>query len=201
MLTKEQKKKLHELYSKGKYGHHEIAKMVGVDYRQAYAFFKERRNTKYYVRPPRSPYTKWRKSYIMDNVAEAYALYLGGMTLAQIGKRFGGVSRERVRQVFKMNRLKTRSAGFARRKTAWVCEKGHKLGKKEYPKTCKKCIAERSKLRKKGLHLVTHCKYGHVLAGHNLIEFTDPNGWAGRRCRACAYAAMRKSIAKKKQRL
>lgn len=202
-VNKRTKSRLHKLYSMGKLTHFQIAEKLGLEYKQVYGFYDCFKHKEYYTKPPRNPRTRrnYLEPILMANVEKAYAFYLGGLTLAQVGERFGGVTRERVRQVFKINGLKSRHSGFTRRKTAYVCDKGHKLGKKEYPKTCKKCRIERRKLREKGFHLVSHCKQGHAIAGPNLMETFLPSGIRARRCRVCAYAANRKSILKKKKRL
>lgn len=189
--------KLVKLYWVGKYTHAEIAEKVGVTYACVQYFFKTWKDIFSFPKPPkkfrkRSPH--W-KSTIMENVQEAYAFYLQGSTLQEIGNAYGGISRERVRQVFKMNGLKSRPTGRPSRKYL-ECPKGHKLGKGEHRNKCNICRTERKELRAKGLHRIKTCKQGHECTEENTY-FYMYKGYKGRRCKKCSYGYIKKWKAKK----
>lgn len=193
MLTDDQKEKLHEFYSGGQLFHHEIAEKLGIKYGQAYSFYKNHHLERCYARPSRHPRTRRNSDtpVLMANVAAAYKFYLeANLTLAEVGELFGGITRERVRQVFKMNGLKSRPAGSVRKYDH--CEKGHLLVQGEYSWTCSTCREERKKKRERGLHLKTHCIHGHEMTPENTLHFLLKGGpKEGRRCKTCAYECNR----------
>src|SRR5580698_7679566 len=98
-------KKMLALYLTGKYTHAEVAKKVGTSYNNVTNFYWR---IKQKFELPKTKRQKGTGVHKIDTggipkkkVAEAYALYTSGLTLEQVGKKYGGVSRERVRQIFK----------------------------------------------------------------------------------------------------
>lgn len=192
--------KLIKLYKQGNKTHREIALECGIRYQNVYTFWQNKNELYGLPKPARDneECTNRRKGKLAEKVEEAYSLYKSGLNLEQVGQRYGGVSRERVRQIFRKNGLSSRTPGIARRKH-FICENGHQLGLGESRNNCKTCIIERKEFRKKGLHLKTHCIHGHALVGHNIIwETNGHKKWLVRRCRTCQTISNKKSVEKRK---
>lgn len=193
-MNKEMHLKLLELYRKGGYAHKEIAEQLSIPVYSATAFYTYNQHS-HNLPKPLGFNTRKGQGFIKC-VHEAYALYQTGASLELVGKKFGGVSRERVRQVFEKLDLKTRPIG--KRRIYFSCENGHLLEKGEYVHTCKKCQVLKKKFKEAGLHLKTHCKYGHSMQGHNVLKFKYATGAMGRKCRICAHAQAEKHRLSKK---
>lgn len=186
------KEKLFKLFLKGKYSFIEIAGMSGEKETAVRTFYYT--NKKKLPKPPRSknrritPVHKMRfkrKSTITKNLDKAYALYLKGTSLKELGDKYGGVTSQYISQVFGKHGLQARKSGAQRK--FFKCAKGHKLGQDEYYNKCSTCKEERRIFREKGLHLKTECKWGHALTPDNLIVNRDAKGRDYRRCKKCMY--------------
>lgn len=181
--------KLLIVYLLGKYTHSEIAKQFNISYQRVQNFYSSNKVIYDIPVPPRKCWQGRNVSLIMKYVEDAYKEYKDGLTLEQIGAKYGDITRERVRQVFLKNGFKTRGMGRIRKYT--YCKKGHKLGLTEFFPACKKCRKENKRRKEQGLHLKIWCKKGHALIGQNVAIGKLANGGQTRRCRICMYAKQR----------
>lgn len=106
------REKLLMLFASGKYTYAEVAEIAGITYGYATGFYRVWK--KHYELPPTKRgavgIPKKRKySKLRENLTEAYRLYVEEKkSLGEIGKIYGGVSRQSVYQMFWQHGLKTR---------------------------------------------------------------------------------------------
>lgn len=172
----------------------EISEKSGLTIRQLYAY---RYSFKHIYDLPK-PKRLSRKCTVRDFIQEAKQYYSENHTLHEVGQKFGGVTRERVRQIFQEFEIKSRPVGTSKRKY-FHCEKGHPISKGEGLTTCILCASDKKADRILGKHFKTHCKYGHELIEDNLIYQKRPSGKPQRKCKICQTAALKRSYEKFKK--
>jgi hypothetical protein len=198
--------KLIQVLSSGKYSYFEIAIVFNISIIKVRQFYHLNKVEYNFPKAPRSiikPINTicWtqQKSTLVNHLEEAYEFYQGGLTLQEIGKRYGGISRERVRQIFVKYNLKTRSITDGCRRKYFHCEKGHPLGKGETLTACKTCAQDKREFRAKGLHFKTHCKYGHAKTPDNIYSYKLKNGIVSRHCKTCVRKKQKQYLERKKR--
>lgn len=107
----EKRRRLLVLLLSGEYSYTEVAKIAGLKYGDV-AGFHRRWKYRYELPPAKRGRVgipkKKKKSVLRDNLKEAYEVYKGGKSLDDVGKIYGNIGREAVRQMFKKHGLETR---------------------------------------------------------------------------------------------
>lgn len=196
MLTNEQVQKLVSLYSTGEYSHTSVSDITGISYYLVYKFYREWKIWFQFPQAKRKPRTGDKSA--ITNVKEAYEFYCSGATLEDVGIRYG-ITRERVRQIFRLHGLLSRRIWTQKRKKYFHCKVGHKLQKGEYLNTCEKCRKDRESRKKNGFLQKIMCKNGHLLQPPNLIFYIYGDGKQGRKCKQCCYARSKEYLKNKRK--
>lgn len=127
-LQKRLHKKMREMYSSGTCAHEHVAAEVGHNYSAARWFYEHYRELYDFpqVQPGSVGISKKgkRTCELRENLEEAYAYYIEAGSLRMVGEKYGGISWESVRQIFKRNRLKIMPVGGRKTKRLSANHKG-----------------------------------------------------------------------------
>lgn len=104
-------KQLLQLFMEGCHTYLAISNYTNVPYSTVVSFYHRNAGL---PKPPRKP-RKFHTGVLRNDYKKAYLEYKQGLSLAEIGQKYGNISFESVRKIFKEHGLKRRSKGRYRK--------------------------------------------------------------------------------------